>query len=174
MPPADRRAAVAEAVETLDRILRLPGATGVVWAVETHDHWASGGLLRPMLEAAGRREVGAVWDMGHTLRVGGETAEQTLDALDGFIRYVHFKDAVYRPGEPGSMADGWRYVLPGEGELPLASAFHRLREAGYNGDVVFEHEKRWHPGLPEPEVAFPACVAWFRGVIDSEVPMPPG
>jgi sugar phosphate isomerase/epimerase len=58
------------------------------------------------------------------------------------------------------MQDGWRYVFPGQGQLPLAEAIQLLKADGYDGWLVFEHEKRWHPILPEPEEAFPAFAKW--------------
>jgi sugar phosphate isomerase/epimerase len=58
------------------------------------------------------------------------------------------------------MGDGWRYVFPGQGQLPLAEAIQLLKANGYDGWLVFEHEKRWHPILPEPEAAFPAFAQW--------------
>jgi len=61
--------------------------------------------------------------------------------------------------------DGWRYVTPGQGQLPLAEAIALLRQQGYTGWLVFEHEKRWHPELLEPEEIFPAYVQWVRQLI---------
>ena len=110
---------------------------------------------------------GALWDMGHTARVGGETPEQSYAAIGSRIGYTHVKDAVYDPNHPEAMADGWHYVLPGEGQLPLAEAIGLLRGHGYDGWILFEHEKRWHPDLAEPEVAFPAFVKWVRPLFSS-------
>jgi len=64
------------------------------------------------------------------------------------------------------MQDGWHYVAPGTGELPLAESIHLLKENGYDGWLLFEHEKRWHPNLPEPEEIFPQFVAWVRPQIN--------
>jgi sugar phosphate isomerase/epimerase len=65
------------------------------------------------------------------------------------------------------MEDGWHYVLPGEGQLPLAESIALLHENGYDGWLQFEHEKRWHPALFEPEVAFPAFAIWARKLVAS-------
>ena len=61
--------------------------------------------------------------------------------------------------------DGWRYVVPGTGQLPLEEGIALLREAGYDGWIMFEHEKRWHPELEEPEEIFPKFVAWIRPLL---------
>jgi sugar phosphate isomerase/epimerase len=58
-------------------------------------------------------------------------------------------------------------VLPGEGQLPLAESIALLHASGYDGWLQFEHEKRWHPELLEPEVAFPAFTAWARKLVAS-------
>jgi hypothetical protein len=40
-----------------------------------------------------------------------------------------------------------------------------LNENGNAGWLMFEHEKRWHPNLPEPEEIFPKFVEWVKPVI---------
>lgn len=100
-----------------------------------------------------------------TTRIGGEQPEDTFRHLRGRVYYTQVKDAVYDPAHPQAMEDGWRYVLPGEGQLPLTESLTVLAAHGYTGYIVFEHEKRWHPELPEPEVAFPAFARWARTVL---------
>jgi sugar phosphate isomerase/epimerase len=47
----------------------------------------------------------------------------------------------------------------------VAEAIRVLKEHGYNGWIVFEHEKRWHPELPEPEEILPQFVEWVKPLI---------
>ena len=91
------------------------------------------------------------------------TGVQTC-ALPICVYYLHVKDAVYDATHPQAMDDGWRYVEPGTGQLPLAQAIGLLKDRGYDAWVMFEHEKRWHPELSEPEEIFPKFVAWFRAL----------
>jgi sugar phosphate isomerase/epimerase len=149
--------------ETMEKILSLPGADEVTWLVETHDNWTESDDCRLLLEHL-PDDVDVLWDVGHTSRVGGEDPSETLAALGDDIEYVHLKDAVYDPSHPDAMDDGWRYVLPGEGELPLAAALAELDDRGYDGWLMYEHEKRWHPELSEPDVAYSAFVEWFDSV----------
>ena len=100
--------------------------------------------------------------MGHTWRVGGETPQASYAAIGSRVGYAHVKDAIYDPASPLAMQDGWYYVAPGSGELPLAESIHLLRQGGYDGWLLCEHEKRWHPELPEPEELFPAFVKWIN------------
>jgi len=48
-----------------------------------------------------------------------------------------------------------RYVLLGTGEVPVKEQVRVLAGAGYKGYYCFEWEKKWHPEIEEPEVAFP-------------------
>ena len=45
-------------------------------------------------------------------------------------------------------------MLMGRGQFPAEEVLEALRGAGYDGFVSFEWEKRWHPEIDEPEVAF--------------------
>jgi len=166
-PLAHSRADLAKmGGETIGRILALDGAGDLKWCFETHDQWIQSKDCKLLLDAIPNLAFGALWDMGHTPRVGGEMPEETLKALDGRVYYTHIKDAEYNPEHPQAMADGWRYMLPGTGVLPIYRAVKALQESGYDGWIVFEHEKRWHPELPEPEVAFSAFAQWARAVTD--------
>lgn len=147
--------------EFVGSILNLDGARDLHWLFETHDAWIKARDCRMLLDSIPDPAFGALWDMGHTYRVGGETPQETLEALQGRVGYTHIKDAVYNPAHPLAMEDGWHYVLPGTGQLPLAESINLLKQSGYDGWLQFEHEKRWHPELLEPEVVFPAFSRWI-------------
>lgn len=148
-------AAAAVGADCVRSILRLPGADRVSWNFETHDHWVRSVDCRLLLDAVIDAPFGAAWDIAHTQMVGHETIEQTLDAIGDRLRYVHVKDAVRDTGP-----DARHYVLPGQGQVELSRAVAALRDRGYDGWLMFEHEKRWHPELEPPEVAFPAFIRW--------------
>jgi sugar phosphate isomerase/epimerase len=150
--------------ECVAQILDLDGARDLHWLFETHDLWIKSGDCRLLLESLDDPAFGALWDLGHTSRVGEETPEETYASIGKRIGYTHIKDAVYDPEHAQAMQDGWHYTLPGEGQLPLAEAIRLLKERGYTGWLQFEHEKRWHPELAEPEVAFPAFVRWIHAL----------
>lgn len=162
-------AAAAIGLGCMREILGLPGAREVVWCFETHDHWIRGRDARLLLDAIADPAFGALWDMGHTSRVGGESPGDTLGLIGSRIAYTHVKDAIHDPSHPMAMGDGWRYVPPGTGQLPLAESISLLAATGYDGYVTFEHEKRWHPTLMEPEEIFPKFVAWARSLPELRV-----
>jgi sugar phosphate isomerase/epimerase len=151
--------------ETVEEILTLRGANSISWLFETHDLWIKSVECAPLLERISNPAFGALWDIGHTTRVGGETPEETYAAIGSRVKYCHLKDALYDPKHAQAMEDGWRYVSAGTGQLPLAASLALLRSHGYEGWLLFEHEKRWHPDLPEPETAFPAFVKWIRPLL---------
>ena len=79
----------------------------------------------------------------------GTTADSAgLLALGRFVRHTHLKDS------KAAGADR-RYVLTGTGEVPVKAQVAVLAKAGYKGYYCFEWEKKWHPEIEEPEVAFP-------------------
>jgi sugar phosphate isomerase/epimerase len=148
----------------MEQVLALDGADQFKWVFETHDHWIKSSDCKLLLDRVTVPIFGALWDMGHTTRVGEEDPADTLSALGDRVFYAHVKDAVYDPYQENAMKDGWKYVPPGEGQLPLAKALGLLEDRGYAGYVMFEHEKRWHPTLPEPEDILPKYVSWFNGL----------
>ena len=154
-------------IECVSQILDLDGARDLHWQLETHDIWVKSQECRLLLDHIPDLEFGILWDMGHTCRIGGETPQSFWKTVQGRVGYTHVKDAIYAPDHSQAMGDGWRYVLPGSGELALGDCIDVLQHSNYAGWLLFEHEKRWHPELPAPEVAFPAFVRWvtplFRG-----------
>jgi sugar phosphate isomerase/epimerase len=157
-----REAAADIGRECMDAILALDGAKELNWVFETHDHWIRSADCNLLLERIPDPAFGVLWDMGHTPRFGGETPQETYAVIGPRIRYTHVKDAAYDPEHELAMEDGWYYVPPGMGQLPIGAAIALLKGHGYDGWIVFEHEKRWHPGLQEPEEIFPAFVKWAK------------
>jgi sugar phosphate isomerase/epimerase len=162
---AGKEAAAKVGCECMEQILQLDGAGDLHWLFETHDNWVRAADCKLLLDSISNPAFGALWDMGHTYRVGGEAPNETYDAIGPRIGYTHIKDAVHDAKHEQAMKDGWRYVVPGEGELPLAESIGILKANGWDGWLQFEHEKRWHPELREPEDIFPKFVTWIRGVI---------
>ena len=160
-----REALIQTGCDCMGQLLALDGADELHWLFESHDIWIKASDCRLLLDGIPHPAFGALWDIGNRPPEGGETLEKIYAAIGPRIGYTHLKDAVYEPGHPQALDSGWRYVLPGEGQIPLAEAVHLLEAKGYDDWLVFEHEKRWHPDLPEPEEAFPAFVGWARRVI---------
>ena len=59
-------------------------------------------------------------------------------------------------------ADGWQLLLLGEGQIPVKDTLRLLKERGYADFISVEWEKKWHPELAEPEIAYPQHIALLR------------
>ncbi len=151
--------------DCIEKILELDGARDLLWLFETHDNWVQAEHCKLLLDNIPNPAFGALWDMGHTWRVGREKPGDSFAAVGPRVGYTHVKDATYDPDSPLAMDDGWHYVAPGTGELPLTESIALLHANGYDDWLLFEHEKRWHPNLPEPEEIFPQFVEWIRPII---------
>ena len=57
------------------------------------------------------------------------------------------------------------YCLAGDGDVPLRSILEVLSDAGYDGWITFEWERKWHPELPPPEVAFPHFIKHMKKLV---------
>ncbi|MGO8671326.1 MAG: sugar phosphate isomerase/epimerase family protein [Capsulimonadaceae bacterium] len=124
---------------------------GVSVLLETHDAFSTGAEIADVLRLVDHPRVGVLWDLHHPPR-HQETPAQTALQIGGRVRLTHVKDS--RPGEP--------YCLLGEGDIPIFEGLQILNDLGYDGYVSVEWEKRWVPGLLEPEIVFPQYASKLR------------
>jgi len=142
-------------VENLQRIGDEAEGYDVTLALETHDDWTDSVTFARLMAEADHPRVRVLWDLHHPFRTNGEPAEVTYANLAPYTVSVHVKDSI-------PTADGHQYVLLGEGDVPLKAMLDMLIAGGYDGYAILEWEKRWHPELAEPEVAFPQYVRKMR------------
>src|SRR6185503_10909958 len=111
--------------------------------LETHDAFSAS---EPCLRLNQRlsKPLNLIWDSHHTWRVGGEFPTSTWDQIGHLIRHVQVKDSVDRP----SARHNYTYVLPGDGQMPLAEVIALLKRKNFGGFVSLEWERAWHPYLP--------------------------
>ena len=145
-----------EAVKSLVENLQALGeyaqqSGGVTVVLETHDAFSTGTQVAEVLTQVGHPRVAALWDLHHPFRQG-EAPEVSWATLGAWTRHVHVKDS--RPPDD--------YCLLGEGDVPVLPMLRLLRQGGYDGWISLEWEKRWHPGLEDPSVAFPQYAAKLR------------
>jgi sugar phosphate isomerase/epimerase len=146
----------------MDAILSLDGARDLHWLFETHDGWARADQIALLLDAVPAPAFGLLWDVGNTAEMSKEPPHKIIAAGGKRLGYIHVKDAVRAPDHPQAVEGGWRYVNPGEGDFCLDEAISALKKANYEGWIVLEHEKRWHPEIQEPEEILPAFVRWSK------------
>jgi sugar phosphate isomerase/epimerase len=146
--------ALDDVARRLEPALERAKELGVTVALETHDRFSSAELVAELLRRVRSPSFAAVWDVHHPYRVG-ESPQDVVRALGARVGLVHVKDARRR-------GDGWELVALGDGEVPVRESLGVLREAGYEGWLTVEWEKRWHPELAEPELALPHDGATLR------------
>lgn len=159
---AERQEAAKLARECLKRILALPGADRIRWAIETHDAWQKPEEMALLLEGFPSGRVGVLWDIENYLTCGGGDAGAMIEAFPGRIFNVHVKDSV--PSEPPGKVIT---VVPGTGDFRdrMPEIIRQLHRSGYDGFLTLEYEKRWQREIPGPEKAFPAYVRWMKQVL---------
>jgi sugar phosphate isomerase/epimerase len=146
---------IAEGLRTLGRHAE---GSGVSVLVESHGDFTHSADLLEVLTAVGMTDVAFLWDAHHTVVSGHEAPAETFRVLAAYVRHTHLKDS--RPDK-----DGVRYVLTGQGTVPVEQTVKTLVTAGYRGYFCFEWEKKWHPELEEPEVAFPHYARTMAGYL---------
>lgn len=151
-PPADTAEsdAVAGAIEVLNKLAARGEQLGVNVLLETHDAFSKAAVVEKVLSQVQPGSAGAIWDILHPYRFG-EPISETLERLGGRLKSVHIKDG----RKPADGSVDWPLVPLGEGDVPVPDILSRLRKVGYDGWLVVEWEKKWHPHLAEPEVALP-------------------
>ena len=145
--------AVVRAAQTLRAFGDAARDAGVAVVLETHDAFSTGAQVAELLAETAHPAVFSLWDLHHPYRQG-EAPEETHRHLAPTLRHVHIKD-----GRDGA------YTLMGEGDVPLSAMLDRILDGGYAGPISLEWEKRWHPQLPEPEVAFPQYARALRSYL---------
>jgi fatty-acyl-CoA synthase len=142
--------AAAGAVACLTPLAERGRELGVAVAIETHDAFSSGAAVARVLDQVPGPGAGALWDILHPNRVG-EPLDTTLGLLGPRLLHVHIKDG-RRPPDGGR---NWPLTLLGEGDVPVPTILAALHAIGYTGWLAVEWEKKWHPEIPDPEVALP-------------------
>jgi len=152
-----RDQAIADAAEYIAPCAAKARDLGVALGVETHDDWCDAANIRALQQKVGGG-LGAVWDFANAVGSTGKSAREQFDDLGDTILYCHVKDMV--KGEDGKS----KYVPVGTGDMPVREVVEILKTNGLDLFLSFEHEKKWHPELPEPEEAFRHYAQFMRGL----------
>lgn len=139
---------------SIERLCEQGAELGVRLVLETHDGFSRGAAVAELLRRVGHSAFAALWDVHHPYRMG-ETVAATAACIGRRVAHVHVKDAL-RDGT------GWRFVLLGDGVLPVGEVIAYLASRAYDGYLSLDWEKMWHPELPGPEIALPHHAAALR------------
>ena len=158
VPGEDRQVTFARISDGLHELGETARPAGVTIIVESHGEFRRGEDLIPILEGAKSKNVAFLWDAHHTC-VEGEKPADTFRQLGKYTRHTHLKDSLPIAGKP---REDRQYVLTGAGDIPVKETVRVLAANGYKGYYCYEWEKRWHPEIDEPEVAFPHYAKTMR------------
>ena len=149
MPEGEPREEVlGRVIEGFRQMAAYAKPAGVVVVIESHGDFTHSADLQEILTRVGSDAFALLWDAHHTFVAGQEQPADTYARLGRWVRHTHLKDS--KPEGKDR-----RYVLTGTGEVPVREQVKLLAGAGYKGYYCFEWEKKWHPEIEEPEVAFP-------------------
>ncbi len=161
LPPGEpREAVIARVIEGFQQMAAHAKAAGVTVLMESHGDFTSSKDITAVHAGVASDAFAVLWDAHHTFVAGHEAPADTYAALGKWVRHTHLKDS--RPAG----ADR-RYVLTGEGDVPVQTQVQVLAKAGYKGYYCFEWEKKWHPEIEEPEVAFPHFARTVGGYLQA-------
>lgn len=126
--------------------------------IETHGDMSADDIVDIMKQTSSKA-VGVLWDSYHTYTFErSDSMESAYAKLGQYIKHTHIKDS--------SVKDGQRqYCLTGEGDIAIQECIEVLKKNGYTGYLSFEWEKKWHPEIEEPELAFPSFIKYVKGLI---------
>lgn len=153
----DKQVTITRIIAGLRELGDHAKGSGVSVIVESHGEFTNAPLLLEIIKGANHPNVAFLWDAHHTC-VSGEKPEETYRQLKAYVRHTHLKDS--RADEKGR-----RYVLLGTGEVPVKETVRVLAKGGYRGYYCLEWEKRWHPEIEEPEIAFPHYAKVMRAYL---------
>lgn len=147
----------AQVVNGLKSLGAYARERGVLVLIESHGDFSKSQRLAAVMERVDCEAVGVLWDLHHPWRFYGESLEESYRLIGPWVKHVHLKDSV-------RTENGFRYTLMGEGEFPVSEALALLNDVGYRGWLSFEWEKKWHPEIEPPEVAFPRFVEVMKAL----------
>ena len=156
LPPDEPKEEVMKRiVEGFQQMAAHAKAAGVTVIIESHGDFTRSADLEAILTRVGSDAFALLWDAHHTFVSGKEAPADTWKSLGRYVRHTHLKDSRPEGAER-------RYVLTGTGEVPVREQVRVLAQAGYRGFYCFEWEKKWHPEIEEPEIAFPHYAKTMR------------
>ena len=137
-------AAEADWRRQFDAVIDALDAHGVTIGVQNHcGRQVSGAMgLRSLIDGHDPRHVAAVLDFGHC-GLAGEPVDLAIDALEGRMALVNFKNAFWRrTNGPEATQAAWSnyWTTGGHGMADWPAAVAELKRRGYAGDVCLTAE----------------------------------
>lgn len=133
--PPQNDVVFAKVLRRVDEVGRRCADHGVDLLLETGQERA--GVLLQFLNELSARTIGVNFDPGNMILYGSGDPVQAANALAGYIRHVHIKDAV-RSGRPRL---DWGEEVPfGTGDVNVKDFIDALHASNYRGPLAIERE----------------------------------
>ena len=149
--PFIRIKASASAIDFLTKAIPLAESRRITLLVETAGEYSSTKKIREMFEYFASDSLGALWDIHHTYREGGESPARSIAELGAYVRHVHIKDST----------DTETYSLMGEGSLPINDFYDALRSINYSGAIALEWDPSWESDIASMDIVLPHFVHYM-------------
>lgn len=157
---ACKEAIVKQVADGICEVAAYGHEHGVDVNLEVHGDFNTADTLGPLVEAFKKTPgAGILWDIEHSDKTFGDDFLPFYAMIKPLLKHMHIKDYL-RKREPG--AKDWTLVKVGDGEIPIPAILQQVIADGYEGYFSFEWEKKWHPEIDEPEIAFPHYVGKMR------------
>lgn len=124
--------------------------------LEVHGDFNTAETLSQVTEKmSDTKNFGLIWDIEHTHKAYGNSWSEFYSFARPYIKHVHIKDF---------SEESNRLCLIGNGSIPIVPIVERLLSDGYDGYFSLEWEKKWHPELPDIELALDSFVSAMKEV----------
>jgi sugar phosphate isomerase/epimerase len=156
--PAQREAIRQRVIAALSELSDYGAAREVLVNLEIHGDFNSVEMIEPIMKTLAKHKgFGILWDVQHSDRCCADDFMPFYQLIKPKLKHVHLKD--YHRASDDQPA---KLCMLGEGDIPLERIIKQLQDDKYKGYFSLEWEKKWHPNLADPEVAFPAFVSFMK------------
>jgi sugar phosphate isomerase/epimerase len=129
--------------------------------LETHGDFYTLERIQKVFDQVKSKNFRLLWDIGNTDVIYGDNFMEFYQPVKDLISHIHIKDFIR--GTPGD-GNSRKHCRIGHGQVPIKAIVNQMMADGYSGYYSLEWEKKWHPDLAEPEIAFPEFIQLMNDV----------
>lgn len=157
--PEVKEHVIEQAIKGLGTLCEYAAGKNVEVLLEIHGDFNTLDVVMPLIENLKQYpEFGILWDIEHSDKTYKDNWMEFYSAIKPAVKHVHVKDYIRKEGTD------FELCLVGEGDIPIKDILAQLKKDGYDGYYSLEWEKKWHPELPEPEIAVPGYMEFMKNI----------
>lgn len=154
---ADEPTIINQVIDGARALCDYAQGSGVQVLLEVHGEFNTKERVLAVAQGVQRENFGILWDIEHSDKVYGDDYMTFYEPLKPYIRHIHVKDHLRANG-------AFNLCRLGQGDIPIVAIARQLVKDGYDGWFSLEWEKKWHPELPEAEIAYPEYIELMKQV----------